>query len=389
MCVACALTSRRQRRNAVGILIMPTDYCNMNCLYCFNMRKTNSEKEIMSEEMLYKIMKSIVPYFDRIRFIWHGGEPLSAGIDFYKTAVQYQNKFAEDVDICNSLQSNMMLFTDDYINFFIKNNFKIGASYDLSANDVTRRNSQAAVDTIRKVNVQGLKTAVISVVNNYNIQHLIEDYEWCKNENLSYTLNVYQTNKENRRCNELAIDEKVYIEKICDFFDYWMEDDSCNISIRYFNTFVDFIILNIRSLCCYNSCLGRHLAILNDGRVFACNRDFPDEYCFGNINDYNSDIRRAFDSEGFARLLKATVERRDNCKTCEIFHFCGGGCVSNAILDGDISLNMGYNCTVLIPIFKHIERNLKQVIDLPNEQLKSDFNPKIVNAIMKRRGINE
>lgn len=53
----------------ICVLIMPTDYCNMNCAYCFNGRRSGTEKKIISYDNLKKIFDIIFPYYEDIRFI--------------------------------------------------------------------------------------------------------------------------------------------------------------------------------------------------------------------------------------------------------------------------------------------------------------------------------
>lgn len=125
----------------INVMIIPTNFCNMNCLYCFhNAHNQNTDK--MSFDILKKIMSLIIPSYKQVTFIWHGGEPLSMGIDFYKQAVYYENKFNQtNTQISNLMQTNLTLLTDEFADFLIKNNFKIGSSFDGINNDITRGHS--------------------------------------------------------------------------------------------------------------------------------------------------------------------------------------------------------------------------------------------------------
>ena len=64
----------------------------MNCVYCFH-NSHNKNMEKMSINTLEKIMSVIVPAYEQITFIWHGGEPLSMGMEFYKTALEFEEKY--------------------------------------------------------------------------------------------------------------------------------------------------------------------------------------------------------------------------------------------------------------------------------------------------------
>ena len=66
---------------------------------------------------------------DEIEFIWHGGEPLLAGLDFYRKVAEFQHKWIQQgKKIINFLQTNATLINSELTDFFMKNNFIIGVS---------------------------------------------------------------------------------------------------------------------------------------------------------------------------------------------------------------------------------------------------------------------
>ena len=76
----------------ISVLILPTDYCNMNCVYCFNSQKTNFNCAKMSLEIVEKIFSATIPNYKKINFIWHGGEPMAMGRKFYEEVINLQKK---------------------------------------------------------------------------------------------------------------------------------------------------------------------------------------------------------------------------------------------------------------------------------------------------------
>lgn len=77
----------------INVMIIPTNFCNMDCVYCFH-NSHNKNAQRMSLETLDKIMSVIIPSYEQITFIWHGGEPLSMGINFYKKVLEYEKKYS-------------------------------------------------------------------------------------------------------------------------------------------------------------------------------------------------------------------------------------------------------------------------------------------------------
>ena len=68
--------------------------CNLNCTYCYYLVKKEiypaESRFMMSDDLLekYVIQHIEATTDDLITFSWHGGEPLMAGIDFYRKAVE-------------------------------------------------------------------------------------------------------------------------------------------------------------------------------------------------------------------------------------------------------------------------------------------------------------
>ena len=77
----------------ITVIAKPTHDCNLACRYCYI--EDSAEKGGMSEDVLENSIKNISDFADNSKWIWHGGEPLSMGVDFFRTAV---NKFKRFVN---------------------------------------------------------------------------------------------------------------------------------------------------------------------------------------------------------------------------------------------------------------------------------------------------
>ncbi|MDH4318888.1 MAG: radical SAM protein [Desulfobulbaceae bacterium] len=110
--------------------------CNLNCRYCFYLEKLvffpNTPSYIMSDEILEAYINKYILTQPSpvVEFVWQGGEPTLAGLDFYKRVISLQSPFSDKKKITNSLQTNGTLLTDDWCKFFKKHNFLVGLSID-------------------------------------------------------------------------------------------------------------------------------------------------------------------------------------------------------------------------------------------------------------------
>ena len=351
----------------LSVMIIPTDFCNMNCVYCFNGRRREAEGKKMSAATLRRIFEITLPYYREIRYIFHGGEPLLAGIRFYEEVVRLQKELnVNNCRITNSIQTNLSLMSEEYAEFFVKNHFHIGSSYDGTRNEETRHNSAGIMRGYDHLREAGGKCGFIYVVQARNVLHLIEDYEWFKSEGKNFTLNIYLANSDEPD-DPLKVDASVMASKIAELFDYWLLDTDCNINIFYFEHFVRYFLFKEKSLCCYNSCLGKHVGFRYDGEIFNCNRDFPADMSFGNADQY-TDIHECFQSAGFNKLLSKAIIRRRHCKeTCEIYDFCSGGCNSAALASGDMEKENAFVCSVLKGVYSHIQNVLQGILCREND----------------------
>lgn len=166
--------------NSLSILVVPTDICNMNCKYCYH-EAHFAEHTMMADEVLEKLMAVTIPNYQKIHFIWHGGEPLIMGLGFYRKVLQLQKKYSNNGQkIQNSIQTNLTLLDDNWVDFFIENKFGIGSSFDGVCNDCTRGKSEQILAGRKKITDRGWHCGNIMVVSKLNIFSLKSSYEFFK-----------------------------------------------------------------------------------------------------------------------------------------------------------------------------------------------------------------
>lgn len=114
--------------------------CNLDCDYCYYLEKDAlyPGKQFtlpsfrMKEEVLEKLIRDYIgsqPQ-ERVEFIWHGGEPTLLGVDYFRRALELQEKYRGGKTIANVLQTNGTLIDDHWAEFLAENHFLCGLSID-------------------------------------------------------------------------------------------------------------------------------------------------------------------------------------------------------------------------------------------------------------------
>ena len=109
--------------------------CNLDCHYCYYLDKAvqyGGRQAVMSDELLELYVKQYIEANEvpTVQFCWHGGEPLLLGVDFYRKAMDFQQKYADGKKIENILQTNGTLVDEAWCDLFAGNNFLVGISLD-------------------------------------------------------------------------------------------------------------------------------------------------------------------------------------------------------------------------------------------------------------------
>ena len=107
------------------VIFKPTYSCNLRCRYCYARNERDAIQTKMSIAEAIAAFDWIQSYcsfskIDSVNIIWHGGEPLLMGVDFYKEIIPYATSKLKDhgIKLHNAIQTNATLITDDYIEIF-------------------------------------------------------------------------------------------------------------------------------------------------------------------------------------------------------------------------------------------------------------------------------
>ena len=344
----------------INVIVKPTDACNLRCKYCYN-SSSHYSNEILSLERFAKLLKLLSASCDCISLIWHGGEPMMCGLEYFQKVMELEEESFQNTNIPieNSIQTNGTLIDKHWISFFKKHSFKVGISFDGIHNESYRQQSEKTLQAIGLMQKEKVPFGCIAVVADDNYD-LLENYRYFAEKQLHFTFSPMFAEGNAVSLQPLSVEK--YTEQCIQLFDHWLYDKS-GVNIRLFSDCISMLLGSHTRTCSHGSCLGKWLSISADGVLSNCGRDTMKQFAFGTIDEMD-DIAEAYHSDGFRQLLVGSIARRKKCmESCPYFKYCEGGCTDIAILEGDISTPPAFNCFSFQKIFSHIEGKITQLME--------------------------
>jgi uncharacterized protein len=163
------------------LVIQPTALCNLDCTYCYVPDRADPRRLPRPLlETLLRALRSSSAIEDQqvLTVLWHAGEPLAAGIGFYREAFAVTQRVLGDrCRIRHSIQTNATLVTDEWCDLLQRYRVSIGVSLDgperiHDANRTTRggRGSfKRVMRGIERLRDHEIPVSILSVLTSENI----------------------------------------------------------------------------------------------------------------------------------------------------------------------------------------------------------------------------
>ena len=327
----------------VSIIAKVTEACNSRCAYCDVVTKATQQTATMSNGVLERMYQRINEYLleDLNRcceIIWHGGEPLLAGVSFYKTAIEFRQKYCSDTQsrIQHSIQSNLTLMQPVFIPVFRKLGMTfIGTSYDPISNirglgrarrsDIYNRQFMWGVQTIEEA---GFGWGAIYVVTKMSLLDPIGIFHFMTNLNPNASVMFNPVILYGEDLMGLAITAEEYVDFLGTIFPIWWKWRERYRGCQPFQSLVDIIADGRQSLNCSDAgvCHGSHLNISPNGSASICGRaaDWGLLDC-GSIFDQTIKEIIGHSARQILRQ-RDTILSSTECLGCRFWPICHGGC---------------------------------------------------------------
>ena len=273
---------------------------------------------------------------NRVEFAWQGGEPTLLGLDFFKSAVDFQHEFANDKTITNAFQTNGLALNRQWAEFFKQHQFLIGLSIDgLSAVHNRYRISSNGNPTFDKV-VNALELLKTYQVD-FNTLTVVNDQNWHKGKETYLALKalgsrfmqfipvVERKDRATAETTHFSVPGDGFGRFLVDVFQEWKKEDVGQIFVLEFDNLLGQWLGYPSSSCVHQPVCGKSLVIEANGDVYSCDHYVYPEYKIGNLNKQSlkeivlSPQQQQFGMEKLTQLTSI-------CQQCDVRHFCQGGC---------------------------------------------------------------
>ena len=290
--------------------------CNLDCHYCYYLDKAvqyGGRQAVMSDELLELYVKQYIEANEvpTVQFCWHGGEPLLLGVDFYRKAMDFQQKYADGKKIENILQTNGTLVDEAWCDLFAGNNFLVGISLDgpQDIHDAFRLTKggrptfERVMRTIEMFQRSGVEYNTLSVVNRLCEGRGGEIYRFFRDTVHSRYMQflpavehvvdkpgfhrplIVSPDREGARLAEWSVTAKGYGEFLCDVFDVWVVSDVGRTFVQMFDATLAQWCGVPPGVCSMGETCGDALVVEHNGDVYSCDHFVYPEYKLGNIRE--------------------------------------------------------------------------------------------------------
>lgn len=368
----------------IQCIIKVTNNCNLRCKYCYNAEK-GFKSGIIPLEILEKFFYFFSD-FDCIQVIFHGGEPMLAGMDFYGKVMELEKRltFESGITFENEIQTNGTFINDGWLSFFKKNNIAVGLSFDGLYNDEYRGETQKALHAIELLKKHGLPFGCMSVAAGPDYS-VYKNYVYFKSLGLSVDYSYVSCEGSARDINNV-LTYRSYTEQIADLFDRWVYDKN-GISVRNLEFMMKKALNCNYEYCTNGSCVGNFFCVDVDGSIYGCSMESAKKYRFGNVNDFGS-FHDIINSQTFIDYIKGSIERRKKCAgSCEYFGYCKGGCNDNCINKGDITEPDREYCNYFITMFTRVKAKINEIFAAKTDL--GTLNPHFAKTVMQSMSAGE
>lgn len=358
--------------NDFSLLLKPSAAdCNLRCAYCFYRGRQDQVQTgpRMSDDVLKRTIASYMESHQATSytFSWQGGEPALMGLPFFEKVVKLEIKHGpRGALVCNGVQTNGTLITDELAAFLADYKFLFGVSVDGPADvhDYYRKTHDglpthaSALKGIERLQKYGIDFNILALVNDRTVKQPREIYDYFKHRGFFYQQYVPCVEFDGAgRLRPYSITGREWGIFLCAIFDQWFDQDVGRISIRLFDSIVEYLVSGRRNACTMGTDCRQYLVVEYDGSVYPCDFFVRNDLRLGNI--MSGSWEDFLSSPVYWRFGLDKASWTDECRSCPWLALCHGDCMKFRPASGKKSLL----CEGWKAFYAHALPRLKRLAD--------------------------
>lgn len=363
--------------------------CNLRCEYCYYLDAGKRNGEEVQERMSYETLEAMIRQHiegnpgPAIQFNWHGGEPLLAGLDFYRKAVELEQKYLPAGWECwNNIQTNGVLLDDEWCAFLAENHFDIGLSIDGCAlvHDRYRHHpdgSGSYAEALRGAELlkkHGIQPDLLCTVNSFTAKNAQRVYAGLRSLHTGWIqfIPIVVRFPDGSLAPE-SVTPEAYGQFLTEVFREWASHDMGKLDVQLFAETASSLAGIPANLCTMCETCGRVLIAEHDGSVYSCDHFVDPAHRIGNLHEaslaelVDLPVQKAF---GNAKKTGLTGK----CRRCRHLSICHGGCLKDRFFVNEAGeAGQYYLCEGLKAYFDLAVPVLRQCMNWSRQGMGSDM----------------
>ena len=363
----------------LSVMLKPASgMCNLRCKYCFYAdeaaNRATPSYGMMSEDTLEAILKRTLAFAEgSCTFVYQGGEPTLAGLDFFRRAMELEKKWnIHGIAIHHSIQTNGILLNEEWAAFLKEHNFLVGLSLDgnRKVHDANRLDAKGqgtfsqVTRAMELLKAHKVEFNVLTVVTRQTVPQIKQIYQFFARAGVEYQQYIpcLDPLEEVPGSRSYSLDEELYLKFLKDLFDCWYPEAKQGKLryVRYFIGLMNLLAGNPPGVCEMNGICSRQYVVEADGSVYPCDFYMLDPWRLGNLTtDSFAMLEQKRTELGF---IEASRVYPQQCHSCRWAPLCRGGCRRDRLEGPEGSLDVNRYCGAFRGFFEYAVPGLLELV---------------------------
>jgi uncharacterized protein len=368
-----------------GLVLKVASRCNLNCEYCYMYNlgdKTyKSQPKVMSQEVVTHLLTRVKTYLTlsgskTFAFIFHGGEPLLVGYDFYQNFVRKANELLPaSIQIIYTIQTNGVLLSEEWCKVLGNLGIRIGVSFDGLTENANRFRLDHQGRSSLAATLQGVTNAqssihlkylpgVLSVINpKINPDDLYKEYKSLKIRHINFLL---PDGTHDNLPIDFELEQTIFADWLIKLFDNWFEDQDRNKpQITFFNQILNKILGGEGDFEYLGGGKNINLIIETNGDIEpqdslkACGNGFTKT----NMNVKTHTLEDSFKHPLIKLCIDSQETLCEQCENCSVVEVCRGGFITHRYDAKNGFNNPSIYCKDLEKLITYISQRVEIMVE--------------------------